>query len=160
MLNVKIMPDQSLRLTAGNEARAHIKTAIARGRDEISILRELTECYWTNGSYAPFDAGDARPFVGLTSAPCIAEDLDYPDEGDPVIRGRLWWFPNYMVRSCVEELMTRGRTTFTFAGVWDDENPPEDWEECGSCGGYHPAAYGGDCRNDLYRWPLSGKGAA
>lgn len=33
------------------------------------------------------------------------------------------------------------------------ENPPEDWIECPTCDGYHPADYMGDCRNDSTRWP-------
>ena len=33
------------------------------------------------------------------------------------------------------------------------ENPPDDWEECGSCSGYHRPGYPGDCRNDAERWP-------
>jgi hypothetical protein len=35
----------------------------------------------------------------------------------------------------------------------DAENPPDDWEECGSCGGYHPPDFYGDCRDDFNRWP-------
>lgn len=34
-----------------------------------------------------------------------------------------------------------------------DENPPDDWEECGQCECYHPAGYTGDCRSDINRWP-------
>ncbi len=30
-------------------------------------------------------------------------------------------------------------------------NPPDDWEECGGCGGLHPPGYDGDCRDDRYR---------
>ena len=33
------------------------------------------------------------------------------------------------------------------------ENPPADWEDCGCCGGTHPAGYTGDCRDDANRWP-------
>ena len=42
------------------------------------------------------------------------------------------------------------------------ENPPDDWEECECCGGYHPPMpvptkaanlYFYDCRYDKYRWP-------
>jgi len=33
------------------------------------------------------------------------------------------------------------------------ENPPDDWEECDCCGGYHPPNYSGDCRSDINRWP-------
>ena len=33
------------------------------------------------------------------------------------------------------------------------ENPPDDWEDCGCCGGTHPPAFTGDCRDDIDRWP-------
>lgn len=35
----------------------------------------------------------------------------------------------------------------------DPENPPDDWEDCGSCGGAHPMDFHGDCRDDYNRWP-------
>ena len=35
----------------------------------------------------------------------------------------------------------------------DAENPPEDWEECGCCGGYHPTTSHADCRDPYNRWP-------
>ncbi len=115
-LAATVLPGGALCLAAGNLARARIKELQASGLDDVSILRELTEPYWTNGSYAPFDAGDGRPFVGLTSAPCIAEDLDYPDDSDgPVLNGRLWYFPDYMLRSPVDELKRRGRVVFALA---------------------------------------------
>jgi hypothetical protein len=34
-----------------------------------------------------------------------------------------------------------------------EENPPDDWEECGQCECYHPAGFTGDCRDDINRWP-------
>jgi hypothetical protein len=37
-------------------------------------------------------------------------------------------------------------------GYYED-NPPDDWEECGQCECYHPAGYTGDCRSDINRWP-------
>lgn len=33
------------------------------------------------------------------------------------------------------------------------ENPPSAWEDCGCCGGTHPPAFTGDCRDDNNRWP-------
>lgn len=30
----------------------------------------------------------------------------------------------------------------------------ERWEECGSCGMYHPANFSGDCRDDNHRLPV------
>ena len=35
------------------------------------------------------------------------------------------------------------------------ENPPDDWEECEQCSGYHPPGFVGDCRDDFNRWPSS-----
>ena len=37
----------------------------------------------------------------------------------------------------------------------DNENPPDGWEECGGCGSWHPANFGGDCRDDAHRWPFA-----
>lgn len=34
-----------------------------------------------------------------------------------------------------------------------EENPPDDWEHCGCCDGYHPVNFAGDCRDDMNRWP-------
>ena len=39
------------------------------------------------------------------------------------------------------------------------DNPPSNWKECGTCGGYHPPNFAGDCRDDKNRWP-SGKTAS
>lgn len=35
----------------------------------------------------------------------------------------------------------------------DVENPPNGWEECGSCSSWHPPRFKGDCRDDANRWP-------
>ena len=115
-LTLTVLPNGNLRLAASNEARARLRELQARGMDEVSILCELTEPYWTNGSYCPFDAGAGHPFVGLTDAPCVAESMDYPDDADgPEIVGRLWWFPNYMVTSPIDELKRKGRVVFALA---------------------------------------------
>lgn len=34
-----------------------------------------------------------------------------------------------------------------------EDNPPDDWEECGGCAGHHPPDFAGDCREDVNRWP-------
>jgi hypothetical protein len=115
-INATIQANGDLLLTAGNATRAEIAELQRRNdRTSLDILTELTETYWTNGSYQPFDAGDGDPFVGLTSAPCIAECLDTHDSGENEIVGRLWWFPNYMLRDPCEELKRTGRVLFTLA---------------------------------------------
>lgn len=82
---------------------------------DVEALCELTEGYWTNGGYQPFDAGDANPNVGLTSAPCIAESMSCDDAGRNAVEGRLWWFPDYAVRSPVKELVETGEVVFVAA---------------------------------------------
>jgi hypothetical protein len=116
-LTLSILPNGALRLTADNITRAAIKELQARryGGDDVSILLELTEPYWTNGGFHPFDAGEANPFVGLTSAPCVAECLDYRDDGRRSIDGLFWYFGDYMIRSPIDELKRRGRVVFQAA---------------------------------------------
>ena len=112
-LTLSVLPSGDLLVAASNECRAWLKRAREKSHYcDVAALYELTEPYWTNGGFQPFDAGDGDPFVGLTSAPCIAECIDVPDDGKREIVGRLWWFPDYMLRSPVDELVRRGRTIF------------------------------------------------
>lgn len=113
-MNTTILPNGNLRLTADNATRAYIADEIRHGRRN-HVIFELLEHEICNGGFTPFDAGDANPFVGLTSAPCIAESMDVPDDGERVIVGRLWWFPDYMIRDEIEELRDRGRVDFHLA---------------------------------------------
>lgn len=73
------------------------------------------EHYSCNGSYTPFDAGDANPFVGLTSAPCIAEIMNTDDDGEREIEGAFWYFNMYQIVDYVEEMLREGRVVFTLA---------------------------------------------
>lgn len=81
-----------------------------------AALAEGLEGYSCNGSYAPFDAGDGNPFVGLTSAPCIAESLDWDDDGQAEIVGRFWYHANYMTECAVAELCAGNTVVFTLGG--------------------------------------------
>lgn len=120
MLNIKELPNGDLRITAGNEERAEIAEWIRSDRPsedrDLEILVEMTESYWTNGSWRPFSADDANPFVGLSSAPCIAEDMDMDDEGNWTIVGRFWAFTDYQILSFAEQLRDRGYCEFELVG--------------------------------------------
>ena len=102
---------QALVITADAEAREQIAEEL-QSRDELAVLTDMTEGYWTNGSFRPFDGGAGRPFVGLTSAPCVAEDMTHTADGEPEVVGRVWWFPDYAVKSFAAELRDTGRTVF------------------------------------------------
>lgn len=84
-------------------------------KDTVSILCEGMEHYSCNGSYTPFDAGQGNPFVGLTNAPCIAESLDYDDEGTATIEGKLWYYADYQFTDPIQEILERGFVIFAHA---------------------------------------------
>jgi len=115
MFSIAKLPSGHLQITADAVARAEILDLMNRGRTSDQILMEGTESYWTNGSFTPFDAGMANPFVGLTCAPCIAERMDVQDDGACEVDGDLWWYPDYMLRDPVEVLMQTGTVIFRAA---------------------------------------------
>lgn len=107
------LPNGDLLVTAGNETRHWLKERAHC--DYWDTLGQLFEGYSCNGSFAPFDAADANPFVGLTSSPCVAESMTTNDDGENEIDGACWWFPSYAIRDPLDELKTKGRTVFTLA---------------------------------------------
>lgn len=78
-------------------------------------MSDAIESYSCNGSYEYFDAGDGNPNVGLTSAPCIAEQLIYLDDGTKEIIGKVWYYDNYMIKSFIDELVEHGFVIFILA---------------------------------------------
>ena len=84
-------------------------------KTDMDILLEGFEHYFTNGSYHPFNAGDGNPHVGLTDADCIAESINFDDNGDAEIVGAFWYDPDYVYRSCIRHIIENGRVVFTLA---------------------------------------------
>lgn len=117
-MDIRVLDNGRLQLSLlslSSEERAEVAER-AQELTDIQLLHELAEPYWTNGSFTPFDAGDGNPFVGLTSAPCIAERLLGPDDnGKTEVDGRLWWFPDYAVRGFLDELIDKGTVEFDAA---------------------------------------------
>lgn len=62
----------------------------------------------------------------MTSAPMISDDLTVEDDGDMVVYGHLWYFPNYMVEDPVQTLRDRGEVIFTLASK-PGELVPRKW---------------------------------
>ncbi len=114
MFSIKVLPNGNLTVLAGNQARRWIKDQ-QQARTSDEILHDRTEPYWTNGSFAPFDAGQANPFVGLTNAPCIADTLQCHDNGQREIVGRCWYYGNYQVSDPMEALKRTGKVIFALA---------------------------------------------
>lgn len=104
-----------LKITIAAADRQDLIDALADQKGFWPIICDLFEPYSCNGSYEPFDAGDGNPFVGLTSAPCIAECMDVADDGTKSIQGDFWYFADYMIRDPLDELAETGETVFTLA---------------------------------------------
>lgn len=111
-LTATVTANGNLLIQACNESRAWIKEEQQRDQTSDDILWYGFEGYWNNGMYTPFDGGEANPFVGLWSGPCIAEEMDHDDDGKRSVYGRLWAFMDYCITDPVEELKTKGRVIF------------------------------------------------
>lgn len=107
-----VTPNGNLKLTADNAARVWLKEQVLARKGDLEILWDGLEGYWNNGSYEPFSAGDANPFVGMSDAPCIAEYMDMADDGTKTVYGRFWHHSDYMIRSFAEQLKNRGFVYF------------------------------------------------
>ena len=105
------MKNGDLKITADNYTRQYIKDNKAVGY--WNIMSELFENYACNGSFQHFDASDADPFVGLTSAPCIAESISPGDDGYNEVDGRLWTFNDHATRDDLEELKNKGYVIYS-----------------------------------------------
>lgn len=114
-LNLTILENGNLEISFDESDREGIEEMLSDGHSDLSILLEGTEHYFTNGSYHPFDASHANPFVGLTDATCIAQSLDYDDDGNAIIEGDFWYDAHSAIRNCIEEMLSDGRVIFTLA---------------------------------------------
>jgi hypothetical protein len=121
----------------------HIKVANS-GIDELRYMKEqptkpsldiweaLLESYSTNGSYTLIPP----EVVGaLTDAPIITDHfirgdfgMDFEDgtDGTKDSVGNVWWFPDFMVRDELDELLEGKTVVFTKAATWErDEEKPK-----------------------------------
>jgi len=114
-LDLSVTPFGHLLISADPETIEKIREMREDEANDDDVLWELTERYWTNGSFQPFDAGAGNPFVGLTEAPCVAESITYLADGEKVIDGRFWYWPAYMTKSFVDEILEHGSVVFTLA---------------------------------------------
>ena len=116
-MNIEILENGNLKLVLESDDLEYFDYETKQGdyNKLQSLIYDLFEPYSCNGSYALFDAGDANPFVGLTDAPCIAESMDYLDDGTKEIIGNCWYYSEYMINDFVSKLIENGEVIFTLA---------------------------------------------
>ncbi len=110
-LNLNILENGNLEISFDESDREEIEEML-ESKTDLDILLEGTEHYFTNGSFHPFDAGHANPYVGLTDATCIAESLDFDDDGEAEIEGAYWYDAHYALRCCITEMLESGKVVF------------------------------------------------
>ena len=104
-IDFEVLDNGDLQLTPTQDGIEFINDEmIDTDRDYWSIMADLFEETACNGSYTHFGAGEANPYVGITDAPCIAEDMDVLDDGKREIVGKLWYFDNYCLEMETETL--------------------------------------------------------
>lgn len=113
-IQITKLDNGNLRLSVDSEMAENLRDNL-EARGFWSAFCDLLEPFSANGSYEAFDAGDANPFVGLTSAPCIAESMDCADNGDKSINGNFWYFERYMIDCPLETLAETGEVIFNLA---------------------------------------------
>jgi hypothetical protein len=108
----RILPNGDLLLTAGNARRSCLADDL-RERGSISAWYSLmVDDFSSNGHLHPVEPEDVG---ALTDAPIITDDMEYADDGARIVRGRVWWFPDYCIRDPMEELARKGRVIFQAA---------------------------------------------
>ncbi len=103
--NIEVLENGMLKISVDEETRDELND-IVNDRDEATILCDLIESYSCNGSFTYIDP--EQTFVGLTNAPCIAEEVDYKEDGKIEIVGNLWFYNDYMIYNIIERLIEQG----------------------------------------------------
>lgn len=81
---------------------------------DVAFLDDLLEkAGWsTNGhlqSILPEDVG------ALTDSPIVTDDMSFVRDGEHVVNGRVWWFPDYQVKNFADVLIEKGSVLFRLA---------------------------------------------
>lgn len=116
MLDITIDAKNRLVISIDPAFKDAVRGLVASEMTPDNIWCELLESFSCNGSYAYFNAGNGDPFVGLSSAPCIADALDYTDDGRAKVVGRFWYFARYELENELESLANCGKVVFDFGG--------------------------------------------
>lgn len=120
-MDFKILPDGDLEITCDEAEKADLQEILGRVThlDHGFLAETLEYTGWQPNGHLY----QVQPewIAALTDAPILANDLIYPDDGNPWVppKGKIWWFPNYQIESFAETLIRDGRVVFTAAPTFD-----------------------------------------
>ena len=109
----QILPNENLQLAIENEAdKTLVKQLLLQNKgDDIGFLSELLEeTGWSpNGRLyrvAP------EHIAALTDAPILTDDMLIEDDGEVLVQGNVWWYPDYAILHFGKELLKHGTVEF------------------------------------------------
>lgn len=94
--------------------RYDLEALLERTKNDHVHLTEILDQagYSGNGVLMPISPED---IAALTDAPMMTDELEIKDDGDRVVKGKVWWYPGYETKSFLEVLLSTGSVTFTSA---------------------------------------------
>lgn len=112
-MNLQIEPNGALTFILEEGERDDIQNMIDNARNDLDheVLYNMLDMYGYLGNAVltpikPEDVG------ALTDAPMLSDDVEHGEDGERLVRGQVWWFPNYAIESFAHTLMKAGSVTF------------------------------------------------
>lgn len=106
------LPDGSVKITINDpEDLAELKEKVAAGDTSDNLFTDAIDHVLGNGLNL------VRPeLIGALTDSLILSDVPVNEEGDDTTGAKFWWYPDYQVRSPVQDLAEKGSVIFQSAG--------------------------------------------
>ncbi|MCC5611031.1 hypothetical protein LC612_30845 [Nostoc sp. CHAB 5834] len=115
-MNQEALSNGNLKISLEDQADEEFvtETLERHGGDDILFLCELLEhTGWTPNGVLHRVAPEA--IGALTEAPILTDECLIDDKGDVTVQGKVWWYPDYMVRHFGQVLLEKKEVVFTAA---------------------------------------------
>jgi len=118
---LKIQSDRTLKLALDSADDREDIQEMLEEHGTNHVMHELMED-WVGNGWGFFFADELG---NLSNAPMIAEDSTIDNDGNIVLCGKVWYWPNYMVECEIETLLKNGEVVFA---LWSDFPEPTTYK--------------------------------
>lgn len=111
-MQTTITPNGNLKFELAPPDLEQIEVMLERhGGNDKTFLSDMLDFFGftPNGELYAINPQDVG---ALTDAPILADEVDYLDNGDTVVRGQVWWYPGYELKNFAQELAQNGSVVF------------------------------------------------
>lgn len=110
-MNFTILSNGNLEITRDDDDVEELEDVRDRSTSDYVMAAEICELTGWTGNGRLYAA--LPEWVGaLTDAPIFTDDLVHPEDGPPLVRGNVWWFPDYAVLDPFVVLIYAGSVVF------------------------------------------------